>query len=301
MIMREERQNNIGSYFQKVSDRMSQKSYKSREALYLIPTPIGNLDDITIRSLNLLKEVDMILCEDTRVTGSLLKKYDIKNKLISCHEYNEDKVKIDVMKYLSEGKKIGLVTDQGSPIISDPGFKVVEEAIRNNFSVIGLPGATAFVPALISSGISPSKFLFYGFLNAKSGKRKQELESLKLYPYTMIFYEAPHRVIKTLENMKEVLGNRNISLSREISKLYEEVYRGTISEVLEEISENLKGEMVLVVEGNTKNVDYSELSIFEHVKLYIDDNITEKEAIKLVAKERGIAKSIVYKEYHDNK
>lgn len=175
---------------------MSQKSYKSENNLYLIPTPIGNLDDITIRSLNLLNEVDIILCEDTRVTGSLLKKYDIKKKLISCHEYNEDKVKYQVVELLKQGKKIGLVTDQGSPIISDPGFRVVEEVIKNGLSVIGLPGATAFVPALIASGISPSKFLFYGFLNSKSSKQIQELNSLKYLPYTIIFYEAPHRIKK---------------------------------------------------------------------------------------------------------
>ena len=155
---------------------MNQKSYSQENNLYLIPTPIGNLDDITVRSLNLLKEVDIVLCEDTRVTGSLLSKYGIKKKLISCHEYNEDKVKYEVVELLKEGKKIGLVTDQGSPIISDPGFNVVNEVIKNNLSVIGLPGATAFVPALISSGIFPSKFLFYGFLNAKDAKQVQELK-----------------------------------------------------------------------------------------------------------------------------
>ena len=203
---------------------MSQKSYKKDNNLYLIPTPIGNLDDITIRSLNLLKEVDVLLCEDTRETSKLLSNYGIKQKLVSCHEYNEDKIKMEVVNLIKCGKKVGLVTDQGTPIISDPGYKVVEEAIKNNISVIGLPGSTAFVPALISSGISPSKFLFYGFLNSKSNKQKQELESLKNYPYTMIMYESPHRIDKTLNNMLEILGNRKICLAREISKLYEEIY-----------------------------------------------------------------------------
>lgn len=276
---------------------MSQKSYQKEECLYLIPTPIGNLEDITMRSLRLLKEVDMVLCEDTRVTGSLLKKYDIKQKLISCHEYNEDKIKIDVVKYLQEGKKVGLVTDQGSPIISDPGFKVVQEVIQNDFSVVGLPGATAFVPALISSGISPSKFLFYGFLNAKNSKQKQELETLKFYPYTMIFYEAPHRIIQTLENMKSIFGNRKISLSREISKMYEEIYRGSIDSVLSEIHQ-IKGEIVLVVEGNIEKIDYSGMDIISHVNLYLEDGMKEMDAFKKVAKERGVSKSIIYKEYH---
>lgn len=279
---------------------MLQKSYKNENALYLIPTPIGNLDDITIRSLNLLREVDILLCEDTRVTGSLLKKYDIKQKLISCHEYNEDSIKYDVVKYIKDGLKVGLVTDQGSPIISDPGFRVVQEVIDNGYSVIGLPGATAFVPALISSGIAPSKFLFYGFLNSKNSKQKQELESLKLYPYTMIFYEAPHRIINTLENMRKIFGNRHISLSREISKLYEEIYRGTIDEVLGNF-DKLKGEFVLIVEGNTEQVDFSDIDIISHVKLYLDDGLSEMDAFKKVAKERGISKSIVYKEYNDFK
>lgn len=279
---------------------MLQKSYKNENALYLIPTPIGNLDDITIRSLKLLREVDILLCEDTRVTGSLLKKYDIKQKLISCHEYNEDSIKYGVVKYIQDGLKVGLVTDQGSPIISDPGFRVVQEVIDNGYSVIGLPGATAFVPALISSGIAPSKFLFYGFLNSKNSKQKQELESLKLYPYTMIFYEAPHRIINTLENMRKIFGNRHISLSREISKLYEEIYRGTIDEVLENF-DKLKGEFVLIVEGNTEQVDFSDIDIISHVKLYLDDGLSEMDAFKKVAKERGISKSIVYKEYNDFK
>ena len=224
----------------------------------------------------------------------------IKNKLVSCYEYNEDKVKIDVIKLLSEGKKVGLVTDQGTPIISDPGFKVVEEVIKNDFHVIGLPGATAFVPALISSGLPPSKFLFYGFLNTKKSKQKEELNSLKDISYTIIFYEAPHRIVDTLNNMKEVFGNRRICLTREISKLYEEIYRGTIEDVLLEI-DNIKGELVLLVEGNTEKIDYSHMTILEHINLYLEDGMSEKEAIKLVAKERGVAKSIIYNEYHTNK
>lgn len=276
---------------------MSQKSYKRENNIYLIPTPIGNLDDITIRGLDLLKSVDVILCEDTRVTGQLLKKYGISKKLISCHEYNEDKIKYHVVELLREGQRIGLVTDQGTPIISDPGFKIVEEVIKNDFNVVGLPGATAFVPALITSGLSPSRFLFYGFLNAKSSKQKQELEQLKYFPYTIIFYEAPHRIKATLENILEVFGDRSISLSRELSKIYEEIYRGKISEIISNITD-IKGEIVLVVDGKTEKQDYSDLSILEHIELYLDDGISEKDAIKKVAKERNIAKSIIYKEYH---
>ena len=176
----------------------------------------------------------------------------------------------------------------------------MEEVIKNDFHVIGLPGATAFVPALISSGLPPSKFLFYGFLNTKKSKQKEELNSLKDISYTIIFYEAPHRIVDTLNNMKEVFGNRRICLTREISKLYEEIYRGTIEDVLLEI-DNIKGELVLLVEGNTEKIDYSHMTILEHINLYLEDGMSEKEAIKLVAKERGVAKSIIYNEYHTNK
>ena len=276
---------------------MSQKSYDDSASLYLIPTPIGNLDDITVRALKTLETVDFILCEDTRETGKLLSKYNIKKKLVSCHEFNEDKIKSNVVDELSKGMNIGLVTDQGTPIISDPGYIIAREVIRCGYNVISLPGATAFVPALTSSGISPSPFLFYGFLNAKNSKQKSELESLKNLKYTMIFYESVHRIKDTLSNMLEVFGDRNISINREISKIHEEICRGKISELIDLVDE-MKGEFVIIVEGNSDVVDYSSMSIIDHVKVYVDDGLSEKDAIKLVAKERNVAKSIVYKEYH---
>lgn len=279
---------------------ISQKSFDDSASLYLIPTPIGNLEDITIRSLNTLKTIDLLLCEDTRETGKLLNKYDIKKKLVACHEFNQDKVKNYVIEELKNGLNIGLVTDQGTPIISDPGFVIVKEVIENGFNVISLPGATAFVPALINSGINPAPFMFYGFLNAKSSKQIKELESLKSYPYTMIFYEAPHRLKNTLENMLEIFGDRDICLEREISKIHEEVYRNTISEIIK-IADELKGEFVIVVDGNHEEFNYDDLTIKEHVDLYIKDGMSTNDAIKLVAKERGVAKSIIYKEYHIGK
>ena len=279
---------------------MSQKSYDNSPSLYLIPTPIGNLDDITVRSLKILKSVDFILCEDTRETGKLLSKYDIKKRLVCCHEFNEEKIKEYVVNELKNGKNIGLVTDQGTPIISDPGFIVVKEVIKNNINVISLPGATAFVPAITCSGISPSPFVFYGFLNAKDSKQIKELNLLKNIKYTIIFYEAPHRIERTLKNLLDVFGDRNISINREISKLYEEVYRDKISNLIP-ICNSMKGEMVLIVEGNNQITDYSNLDLIEHVKIYVEDGNSEKEAIKIVANERGIPKSIVYKEYHEGK
>ena len=276
---------------------MIQKSYNDTPSLYLIPTPIGNLDDITVRSLNTLKTVDVILCEDTRDTGLLLSHYDIKKKLVSCHEYNEDKIIDNVVEMLKDGLNVGLVTDQGTPIISDPGFIVSRGVIEAGFNVISLPGATAFVPALTSSGIEPSPFLFYGFLNSKSSKQKTELTALKNLKYTIIFYESVHRMKETLENMLEVLGDRKIAVCRELSKIHEEIVRDNISNIIP-LVDTMKGEFVIVVEGNKEIVDFSELDIVEHVKMYVEDGMKEMDAIKQVAKERGVAKSIIYSEYH---
>ncbi len=279
---------------------MRQSSYDGTPSLYLIPTPIGNLDDITVRALKILESVDFILCEDTRESSKLLNYFKIKKKLVSCHEYNENNIKDYVVSELKAGKNIGLITDQGSPVVSDPGFVVAKCVIDSGFNVVALPGATAFVPALTSSGLPPSPFLFYGFLQTKESKIIHELNKLKSFPSTMIFYEAPHRIQKTLEYMLQVFGNRKITIHREISKLHEEICRGTIQELIPIVS-NLKGEFVLVVDGNHDVVDYSSMSVLEHVRLYLDDGMGEKDAIKLVAKERGVAKSIIYKEYHDNK
>ncbi len=279
---------------------MRQESYDGSASLYLIPTPIGNLDDITVRALKTFEMVDFILCEDTRETGKLLSKYNIKKRLVSCHEFNEEKVKQYVVEELKKGQNIGLVTDQGSPIVSDPGYLVAKYVISSGFNVVSLPGATAFVPALTSSGIEPSPFIFYGFLNAKDSKQKKELEKLKKLPYTLIFYEAPHRIKNTLQNIFEVFGDRNITIAREISKIHEEFCRGKISELID-VVDNMKGEFVLVVEGCYLDVDYSDLSVIEHVKIYLDDGMSEKDAIKEVAKERNVAKSEIYKEYHIGK
>ena len=279
---------------------MRQVSYDDRASLYLIPTPIGNLDDITYRALKVLETVDVILCEDTRESMKLLKHFNINKKVMACHEYNEEKIKDNIVSLLREGKNLGLITDQGTPIISDPGYVIVKEVINSGFNVISLPGATAFVPALTISGIEPSPFIFYGFLNAKKSKQIEELKSLKDYKYTIIIYEAPHRLKSTLENMLDIFGDRQMALCRELSKIHEEVIRDNISNIIE-IADSLKGEFVLIIEGNKEVVDYSNLSIDEHVKMYLDDGISEMEAIKKVAKERGVAKSIIYKEYHIGK
>lgn len=279
---------------------MSQKSYNDTPTLYLIPTPIGNMEDITIRAINTLKKVEVIFSEDTRVTKQLLNYLEISKKLISSHNFNERENEDILLKYLESGKDVGVVTDRGTPIISDPGYELVKVAINNNYNVVSLPGATALIPALTVSGLNPSPFTFYGFLNSKDSKQKKELEELKKLSSTLIFYEAPHRIIKTLNNIKDVLGNRQISISREISKKFEEVYRGSIEEVISELIE-VKGEFVIIVDGNHDVKTYDNLTVIEHVNLYIKEGYKTMDAIKIVAKERNVNKAEVYNEYHGGK
>lgn len=276
---------------------MSQKSYDGTPTLYIVPTPIGNMEDITLRAINVLKQVDVIFAEDTRVTKQLLNHFEINKKLISSHLYNEKGNCNKEIEYLKKGNNIAVVSDRGTPVISDPGYILVKEAIKNNFNVVCLPGPTAFVPAIVMSGLGNGPFIFYGFLNSKESKRKKELEELKELKYPIIFYEAPHRIEKTLNNIHEIFGNRNTTISREISKKYEEILRGTITDLLKNI-EGIKGELVITVEGNNEEKDFSELAIIDHINIYLKEGKDSKEAIKLVAKDRNIPKNVVYKEYH---
>lgn len=276
---------------------MSQKSYDGTPTVYLIPTPIGNMEDITLRALNILKSVDVIFSEDTRVTSILLKHYQIEKKLISSHQYNEAKNETKLLSYLEQGKMVGIVSDRGTPVISDPGYELARIAIQNGYNVVGLPGPTALIPALITSGIAPNPFLFYGFLNSKDSKRRKELESLKKIAATLIFYEAPHRLSKTLQDMFQILGNRRVSISREISKKYEEIYRETLENISGQVVD-IKGEIVIIVEGNFQGETHDNLTIIEHINLFLKEVMSVKDAIKQVAHERGIHKNEVYQEYH---
>ena len=277
---------------------MWQRNYDEGPILYLIPTPIGNMEDMTYRSVRILSDVGVVFSEDTRVTSNLLNYFKIKKRLISLHDHNEDKVKVEVLKYLESGVDVGLVTDRGTPIISDPGYKTVKYVTDQGYRVVALPGANAFVPALIVSGISPQPFLFYGFLDSKYEKKRKELEKLKFFEYSIIFYEAPHRILKTMELMLDVFGNREVSLSREISKKYESVYRGKIKDLLPTLSD-IKGEFVIVVSGNNDIEDNCEnLSVIDQVNFYIDNGMSKMDAIKTVAKERNLKKNDVYSEYH---
>jgi len=277
---------------------MSQKSYDNSPTLYLIPTPIGNMDDITLRTIKTLEQVEVIFSEDTRVTSQLLNHLNIKKKLISNHNFNEEKNVEKALEYLKNGYDVGLVSDRGTPIVSDPGYGIAKYIIENGYNVVALPGATALIPALIVSGLNASQFLFYGFLNNKQSKQKKELENLKTIPYTMIFYESPHRIDKTLELMLDILGNRNISISREISKKFEEIYRGDIKSIQEEVKD-AKGEFVIVVEGCPKDEqEESTDDLIEQVEELIKQGLNKTEAIKQVAKENKINKNLLYNEFH---
>ena len=278
---------------------MNQKSYDGSPTLYLVPTPIGNLGDFTFRAVEVLNQVEVIFSEDTRVTINLLNHYDIKKKLIAFHKFNEEQKVGVVLSYLEDGKSVAIVSDRGTPVLSDPGEICTKKVIEKGYNVVSLPGATAAIPAITASGLDSRKFIFYGFLNSKSSKRKKELEFLKNNKMTIIFYEAPHRIMEMLADLKEVFGNRNISISREISKKFEEIYRATISEVMNMLTE-IKGEFVIVVEGNKDVVSFDDITIKEHVNMYMEDGLTEKEAIKKVAKERNMSKSDIYKEVKIN-
>lgn len=275
---------------------MLQNSYDGKPTLYLISTPIGNLDDITYRSVKILNDVDVIFSEDTRVTLNLLNYLGINKKLIALHEHNEDMAKEKVLEYLKNGNNIALVTDRGTPIISDPGYKTVKYITDNDYNVVALPGPTAFVPALITSGLAPQPFLFYGFLDSKDSLKRSELERLSDEEETIIFYEAPHRIIRTLNMMLDIFGDRNISISREISKKFETIYRGKISDVINIIPE--KGEFVIIVEGVKDKIVDNNITIKDAVDNYIRAGFDVMTSIKKVAKDRNVPKNVIYKEYH---
>lgn len=219
--------------------------------LYLVPTPIGNLEDITMRAMRILGEVDIIACEDTRRTGQLLSKLQIqKMKFISYHDYNESGRAIKLINSLNDGQSVAVVSDAGSPGISDPGFRIVRSAIENDIEIVPLPGPTSVIPALTASGLPTDRFFFEGYLSHKSSGRKKKLEEIKELSHTLIFFESPHRLIKSLNDIYEILGDRRACVAREMTKIHEQFVRGTISEILEQFSNlTVKGEIVIVVEG----------------------------------------------------
>ncbi len=272
--------------------------------LYIVGTPIGNLSDITIRALETLKRVDVILAEDTRQTLKLLNHFDIKKHMISYHRHNEND-KIDtVTKLLDKGKNVALVSDAGMPIISDPGQNLVKFLLENKYNVEVVPGVTALTSAIVKSGIDSTRFAFEGFLSVSKKQRTKRLNEVKEDTRTLIFYEAPHKILTTLKDMLEVFGNRRICIARELTKLHEEYMYITLEEGIKYIEENgIKGEIVLIIEGaNKEGLEQEEKNIIQQksnielVKEYIMQGIDKKEAIKKVAKLKGIHKNEVYKD-----
>lgn len=281
-----------------------QKSFENQKpTLFVVATPIGNLNEMTYRAIQVLKYVDYIAAEDTRNTVKLLNHFDISTKLVSHHEHNLMTAIPKIVHDLKNGFNIALVSDAGYPAISDPGYELVKEVIKEGMNVVPISGANACLDALVVSGIAPQPFLFYGFLDRNDKNKKKELEKLKKYQETIVFYEAPHRIKKTLKLMYDILGNRSIALCRELTKKHEEINRGTIEEILSVI-DDMKGEMVIVVEGSHEEFQDQPLvfeqSIVEHVEEYIEKGMSTKDAIKEVAKERKLSKNIVYNEYHKN-
>ncbi len=265
--------------------------------LYLVATPIGNLEDITLRAIKILSQVDIIAAEDTRHTLQLLNHLDIKKPLISYYKETE-RVKADIIiNKLKEGKNIAIVSDAGTPAISDPGEEIVKRCIEENVKIIPIPGACAFINALICSGFSTREFLFIGFLSANKKDRKDKLEEIKKENRTLIFYEAPHKIHATLESMQQVLGDRRVVLAKELTKIHEEYIRGNISEILEKEQE-IKGEIVILVQGAEKSNDEKDflnsMSLEEHYKYYLNQNMEKKEIIKKIAKDRNTNKNEIY-------
>ena len=283
-----------------------QKSFKGQSSygtLYLVPTPIGNLQDMTFRSVQILKEVDLICAEDTRNTGLLLKHFEIETKQYSFHEHNAYEKIPDLLERLKSGLSLAQVSDAGMPSISDPGHDLVKAAIAEDIPVVALPGASAGITALIASGLAPQPHIFYGFLPRKKGQQIDFFKEKVSYPETQIFYESPYRVVDTLENMHEVYGNRQVTLVRELTKLYEEYQRGSISEILDYIDSNpLKGECLLIVAGASENDREenltSDVTPVEAVETLIASGMKPNQAIKTIAKERKINRQELYNLFH---
>ena len=272
---------------------------KNIGTLYIVATPIGNLEDITLRAIRILKEVDLIAAEDTRHTLKLLNHLEISKPLISYHRHNEEERKENLIDKLKEGKNIAIVSDAGTPGICDPGEVIIKECIEEGTNIVPIPGACAMINALIASGISTKEFTFIGFLPLNKKTRKQKLEEIKNSDKTIILYEAPHKLNTTLKELSSILTNdRQVVLAREITKIHEEYIRGNIEEILNK--DNLKGEMVLIIEGNKnmeKENDLNKLSLEEHYKYYENLNFKKKEIIKKIAKDRNVSKNEIYKKF----
>lgn len=269
--------------------------------LYIVATPIGNLEDITLRAINVLKSVDLIIAEDTRHSLKLLNHLEITKPLISYHRHNEEDKTENILKKIEEGKNIALISDAGTPVISDPGEFIVKEAIEREINVVSIPGACAIITALMSAGVNTRNFTFYGFLSLNKKLRIKELEKIKENNNTIILYEAPHKIKNTIQDLEYYVGNRKIVVARELTKIHEEFIRGTIQEIKDKL-EKPKGEYVIIIDEN-ENIDEDEenelnkLTIEEHYKYYEKMGLEKKEIIKKIAKDRQVTKNEIYKQF----
>ena len=271
--------------------------------LYIVATPIGNLEDITQRALRVLREVDLVACEDTRHTQRLLNHFDIKTKTVSYHEHNERERTEELCGLLEAGKNVALVSDAGTPLVSDPGFRVVNAAIERDFSIVAIPGAAAFVTALVASGMRADQFLFAGFLPSRANARRAKLETLREIPATLIFYEAPHRLAATLKDAVGVLGNRQAVVARELTKLHEEIARGSLADLTKRFSDQqlVRGEIVLIIgaeaiaSSETASAEVSPQRLSERVSELEREGLNAKDALKRAARELGIKRAEAYR------
>ena len=266
-----------------------------KATLFLVATPIGNLSEASPRSVEVLKSVDVIACEDTRNSKKLLSHFDIHTRMITYHNFNERESSKGILSLLEKGEDVALISDAGYPLISDPGYLLVQEVIKAGFAIVTVSGPNAGLNALVASGLPTGHYLFYGFLNAKASQDEKELAALKDFPYTLIFYEAPHRIEKTLKLALKVLGDRRACLARELTKLHEEYHRDTLSKLCE--LHDLKGEMVLIIEGQNEEKEVSLEDLLKEVKEEIKAGMRSKEAISTVAKKYDVSKNSLYEEY----
>lgn len=274
---------------------MKKQTNNSFGTLYLVATPIGNLNEVSKRTIEVLTNVYLIACEDTRNTIKLLSHFDIHTKMISYHNFNEKEASQKLIKELKEGKDIALVSDAGYPLISDPGYELVNEVINENINIVTVSGPSAGINALVASGLETSHYLFFGFLNSKASQAKKELEKLKDFPYTIIFYEAPHRINKTLNNIYDVFGNRKVCIARELTKIHEEYIRDELVNLLDK---EFKGEIVLLVEGyKQKEEKIDEQTLLKEVNKLINNGLKTKEAIKQIANKYSVSKNDLYNSY----
>lgn len=281
---------------------MKKINQKEIGTLYIVATPIGNLEDITLRAIRVLREVDLIAAEDTRHTLKLLNHLEISKPLMSYHRHNED-VKTDILiKELKQGKQIALVSDAGTPGICDPGEEVIKKCIEEEIPIVPIPGACAMINALICSGLDTKEFVFIGFLPLNKKNRKEKLEEIKNTTKTMILYEAPHKLETTLKDLKQIIGNRKVVLARELTKVHEEYIREDINILIEKAKE-LKGEIVLIIEGVKKKEenDLLQLSLQDHYKYYEEKGLSKKEIIKQIAKDRNVNKNEIYQQFINKK